>query len=96
MLNVDEIDRTILDLESNHDTSYATCEKLAWLYIVKDHIVQPVAPRNAPQGAGSEFLEVISGKDEQALFEVLNEHIEVIKILHPKEYAALIAKIKEL
>lgn len=96
MLNVDEIDRTILDLETKHDTSYATCEKLAWLYIVKDHIIQPVASRNAPQGHGSEFMEVISGKDEEALFGVLNEHIEAIRILHPKEYSALIQKIKNL
>jgi len=96
MLNVDEIDKTILDLETRHDTSFATCEKLAWLYIVKDHVTLPQTHRNAPQGIGSEFLEVISGKDEEALFGVLNEHIEAVKILHPKEYAALIQKIKDL
>lgn len=37
MISRDEIDRTIIELEER-DTSFAVCEKLALLYIVRDHI----------------------------------------------------------
>ena len=32
MLSLDIIDKDILDLETNHDTTWATVERLAWLY----------------------------------------------------------------
>ena len=37
MISLETIDKTILEHESK-DTTYANCEKLAWLYIVRDHL----------------------------------------------------------
>ena len=44
---------------------------------------------------GSEFLSVASGVNVSNLLTVLDEHMDVIKLLHPKEYDTLIQKIRE-
>ena len=104
MSSIDEINKTILDLEQ-HDTTYATCEKLAWLYVVRDHIDAPRIQNNecveartdkSPESYASEFLIAASNVDVSSLLNILNEHMEVVKLLHPREYEALIEKIKEL
>lgn len=38
MLNIEEINNTITELE-NADTTFATCDKLASLYIVRDNLL---------------------------------------------------------
>ena len=37
MVSIEIIEEEILDLEKR-DTSYAVCERLAWLYTVRDHL----------------------------------------------------------
>jgi hypothetical protein len=44
----------------------------------------------------SEFMNVCSQKDIYAVLGVLNEHMEAIKLLYPKEYDSIIEKIKEI
>ena len=39
---------------------------------------------------------VASGVNVSNLLTVLDEHMDVIKLLHPKEYETLIQKIREL
>lgn len=108
MISIDEIDKTILELEQ-HDTTYATCEKLAWLYVVKDHIdTTHVANTSAqqdesttgargvvPESYRSEFLAAASNVDIVELLNILDEHMNVIKVLHPREYESLMKMIKE-
>jgi len=95
MINLDEIEKTIIDLEKR-DTSYATIERLAWLYIVKDHLITPATQTHTGDMYGSEFLEACSGVPADALLDVLNEHFTIIKAVYPKEYTAIIEKIREL
>lgn len=42
MVSIEIIEEEILDLEKR-DTSYAVCERLAWLYTVRDHLKKPAA-----------------------------------------------------
>lgn len=98
MISIDEVNKTILDLEQN-DTSYATCERLAWLYIVRDHFpgaAQPMKHEMTNKMSGSEFLEVCSDIDIVKLLNVLDEHMSVVQLIMPKEYYALIEKIEKL
>lgn len=37
MVSIEIIEEEILDLEKR-DTSYTVCERLAWLYTVRDHL----------------------------------------------------------
>lgn len=98
MISIDEVNKTILDLEQK-DTSYATCERLAWLYIVKDHLtgqVQPITHEKSPEMTGSFFLELASGIDTYELMKIIDEHMNVIMLIIPKEYDAVMKKIEEL
>ena len=37
MLSLETVEQEILELEKR-DTTYAVCERLAWLYVVRDHM----------------------------------------------------------
>lgn len=97
MISVDELDKTILELEQR-DTTYATCEKLAWLYIVKDHLqpIQKTSQVNIEKSGDSEFLLICEGLPAEKVLNVINEHMECIKALYPREYNAIIEKLKNI
>lgn len=97
MINLSEIENTILDLEQR-DTTYSVCERLAWLYIVRDHLSAPVTRTAAErelteQYSGSDFLQAASGKPVDHVLRVIDEHMEAIRIIYPKEYDAIIQKL---
>lgn len=95
MISLESVEQTILELESS-DTSFAVCEKLSWLYIVRDHIkgysTSPEAVI-AMQGE-SEFLKAIHGKNTETVIAVMDELMDAVKTLHPKMYDAVMDKIK--
>ena len=47
MISLEKINQEIKELEESGSTSYATCEKLATLYIVKDHLLDKYGTSNA-------------------------------------------------
>ena len=94
MLSIDEVERTILELEKR-DTTYATCERLAWLYIVHDHLTQRIAREKARAAdmEGSPFLAACSGAEIEEILRVMNEHMDAVLMIYPKEYDAVVKKI---
>ena len=96
MISLDEIERTILELESK-DTSYAVCEKLAWLYICKEHLHPAPKPdsRISEQKDDSEFLKAVAGKSMNRVLAILDEHMEAVKAIYPKEYQQIMFRISE-
>lgn len=95
MIDLKSINEEIADLESK-DPSYPVMEKLAWMYTVRDHMEGGNTTRTAPQMSGDEFLSACSGCDMVSLFSILDEHMEAIQVIHPREYMALIRKIQLL
>ena len=100
-MNIEEITDEIRTLEQS-ETNWANIQRLAWLYTVFDHLTNKGLPVIAnevqavmPDYAG-EFGEAASGKDIGGLMNVLSEHFGVIKVLHPKEYDAVIEKVREI
>ena len=91
MISIDEIDRTILECESR-DTSFANCERLAWLYIVRDHISPKNVKYNSPMTGDSEFIRA-AAKSKNA-WEVINEHMMALKIVNPKAYNSVLQKLQ--
>lgn len=79
-------DRLALELEKR-DTSYAVCERLAWLCIVRDHLKKPTVdatvtePRITDELTGSEFLKAASSVDYAALMGTLDNHMSQIHAL---------------
>ena len=95
MLSIEEVERTILELEKR-DTTYATCERLAWLYIVHDHLTQRIVQEKAraAEMEGSPFLAACSGAEISEILRVVNEHIEAVRVIYPKEYDAVVKRIE--
>lgn len=49
-----------------------------------------------PRSGGSEFLEIVSGKDQTAAWSVIDGHMKRMKEVNPKVYNIIIGKLKEL
>ena len=99
-MDIGEIRTEIARLEQG-DTNWQNIEKLSWLYSVHDHMagdsaqVVHVSEGNMPEYAG-EFGQIVSGKNIDGVMNVLQEHMAVIKVLHPKEYQAVLDRISEI
>lgn len=98
MISIDTIEREIEELVSRRDTTYAVCEKLTYLFTVRDHLkpqasVQPVERKAL---GGSEFLDAVSAAPYEAVMRVLDEHMSTIQLIYPTTYDNVIKKIREL
>ena len=87
-MNIEVIEKSIKDLEQAEAT-YASCERLASLYIVRDHMRQITTTKMK----GSDFIDAAVAAGFEKTVEIMNEHMEVIKLLHPKEYEAILQKM---
>lgn len=92
------IDRSIIDDEisalESEDTTYETCEKLACLYTVRNEMRRQDAEKKCMES--SDFLAASVGAPIMDLMKVMDEHMEAIKVMYPKEYDAVVSKIKSL
>lgn len=96
MISLETIEREIDELEAR-ETSYRVCERLSWLYVCRDHLRPNAQGQGATQQLhGSEFLELASGVSYPGLMRVLNEHMEAIRAVYPKEYESVMARIRAL
>lgn len=97
MINSDELDKEILMLEKK-DTTYANCERLAWLYIVRDHITRQQAAQPTPLSVdpSSEFLQAVDGKDSVAVFSIIDDLMDTILVTAPRAYESVLRKLKNL
>ncbi len=97
MIDLETVENEINKIEVTCDTSFRACERLAWLYIVRDHLMR----RRGSNGMtvymnGSEFLELASNVSYTDLMQVLNEHMQALSVLQPKVYDSLMDKIRSL
>lgn len=98
MISLQEIEEAIEELVSTRDTTYAVCQRLAWLYTVRDHL-RP--ERGEGDGKtqdlhGSEFLEASSGVPYPSLMAILDEHMQALRAVQPREYQAVMDRIRSL
>lgn len=94
MINPDELNKEILMLEQK-DTTYATCERLAWLYIVRDHLTgqQTAQPTPLSVNPDSEFLQSVDGKDSVQVFTVMDDLMDTLRVTAPRVYAGVMRKL---
>lgn len=97
MIDLETIEREINELEARGDTTYSICERLSWLYICRDHLRPPDERIMPTQNlTGSEFLEACSNVAYPMLMRILDEHMTALKVVQPKEYDSVMAKIRML
>lgn len=92
-MDMHEIDQEIIRLE-NMKADYNSLSRLAVLYSIKDH--QKENRRMEISHASSEFTQAISRAPIDEALEILDEHFECIKLLYPKEYSAIISRLKKI
>lgn len=95
MIDLDIIEREIHDLEARGDTTYSMCERLSWLYICRDHL-RPQKEIETQKMSGSEFLEAASSVNYPSLMRVLDEHMEAMRVVYPREYESVMDRIRAL
>lgn len=105
MVDVDEIEGQIARREMG-DTSWANCQALAILYIVRDHLrgATPTRASEAPQASGeaipalgdSEFLQAASGADVAALMAIIDDHMERVRAVFPREYEDVLRRVRSI
>lgn len=97
MINPDELDKEILMLEKK-DTTYANCERLAWLYIVRDHIAKQQASQPTPLSVdpSSDFLQAVNGKDSVAIFAIMDDLMDTVRVTAPRAYDSVMRRVREI
>lgn len=96
VIDLETIERTIQEIEATKDTTYHTCERLAWLYVCRDHLVPQRKDERTQWMSGSEFLELASGVSYPELMRILDEHMSALAVVQPREYESVLQRIKDL
>ena len=93
MVNIDEINGEIAKLESQPST-YVTIERLAWLYVVRDHLTLSPAPSGSeiPHGE-SEYYCACAGKSISQVMEVMDDLMNALMVMQPRLYSAVMSKL---
>lgn len=98
MVDFNEVEKEIINIESSRDTSYATMERLAPLYcaliyrrVVSIPETKDVKPVDAP--GSSEFLEIVNGKNSAEVWGIIDQHMSLLKVMFPKQYASVLNQI---
>ena len=83
-MNINEIANEITMLEQG-ETNWTNIQKLAWLYIVYDHLISDDIVEKETKNTidimpeyDGEFGKAVSGVDIEKLMNVLSEHMDVI------------------
>lgn len=101
-MDIKEVEKEIAELEIG-PTTYSACEKLAMLYGVRNGMRKQEPQKEAtlpPYGysfasePSSEFVEAARVAPFEDFLKVMDEHMEAILAVYPKEYKAVIRKIK--
>ena len=94
MIDMNAVNEEIERLEAD-DLTYRIAEKLAVLYTIRKENGTGVARNRAINGEQTEFEEIAMRISKQELIEAINEHVEVVRIMYPKEYELIIERMKK-
>ena len=103
MISIEQISGEIAALEDEKPT-HVTMQKLAALYTVRDHMVIQAKPENEVAvvyqsipdiGTGTEFAELIQGKDSKEAVTLMDELMTALQVVQPRLYDSVIRKLSE-
>lgn len=109
MITEKDLKEAIAECQGARNPNASCCIKLAAYYTILNNLYPKEEPMEVgystmpsyndylPQITGqSEFMDICSQKDIMAVLGILDEHMEAIKLLYPKEYDSIIDRIKDL
>ena len=101
MIDYTEIEKEIMTMESDRDTSYAALGRLAPLYTAM--IYKSIMGKSTIQQAqpiavtgDSDFIAAVNGKDSVAIYAVLDELMSALSVVNPRLYDATMRKLEAL
>ena len=108
MLTARDLLETIEECLAMRKPTASACQLMAACYTILDHLLPessrpanpaPVqmysmAPEPAETG-GSEFVRAARKAGMPRLLDVLDEHMDCVRALYPKEYAAIMQRLEE-
>lgn len=108
MLTERDLLETIEECRAVRRPTASTCQLMASCYTILDHLfpessrsVDPVpvqmysmAPEPVETG-GSDFAQAARAAGMARLLEVLDEHMDCIRALYPKEYAVIMRRLED-
>ena len=95
MIDLETVEREISELEAR-EASYKVCERLAWLYIVRENIGggRAAGARSYGGDASTEFLRLAKTVPYDRMLEIINDHLESVRLLYPKGYDTLMERLR--
>ena len=99
MIHRQDLLDAIAECQGERNPNANTCIKLAAYYTILNHIQEepPSYSRRESEvkfESSSEFSRAISGKNPDAVFEIIDELMDAVQVMIPKLYRATIEKIK--
>lgn len=103
MITERELREAIAECQGQRNPNADTCKKLASYYIILDKLTEKTEKPSYSYSAekanferGSEFSDIIRGKDTIEVLEVMDELMDALRVLSPKLYNATLAKLSDL
>ena len=105
MITKHDLDKAIAECQGQRNPNANTCLKLAAFYTIKKELFggeeAPMysyspEPVNVQAYGDSEFLEAIEGKPLDAVFSVMDELMDSMKVLQPRIYDGVMRRIGNL
>lgn len=99
MIKESDLLEAIAECQGERNPNANTCIKLAAYYTILQHMQKVDEPQYsflAGYDSGSEFSDAVRGKDTPSVLSVMDELMDVVKVLIPKLYNATIDKLNDL
>lgn len=108
MLTERDLLETIEECKAVRRPTASTCQLMASCYTILDHLF-PESPRSAElpppllysmapepvETGGSEFAQAAREAGMSRLLDVLDEHMDCVRAIYPKEYEAVMRRLRE-
>ena len=102
MIREEDLLDAIAECQGEKNPNANTCMKLAAYHIILDHLrnetpqySQSGPPSEVTYNSGSEFSDIIIGRDLNDILPVIDELLDTVQVLIPKLYYATLDKLKK-
>lgn len=86
--------------------NYNTCEKLATFYTIYDHVHAEPKQQERVEAiqveevvvshkGDTEFADLVDGMDAERAWQIVEELVEAVQVLHPKLYRSFVEKMAD-
>lgn len=109
MITVKDLQEAIAECQGTRNPTASTCIKLAAYYTILDQMEkkspnEDVIPaysgvyssKSALIDSESEFAQIVNGKEPGAVWALMDELMQTIKVVNPRLYASVLRKLDEM